>query len=247
MEAVEAKSGDEVSIDTALTGLVHLARLLFQAPAAAFWVQERETKRLAACLGDEQSLRTAYDADLRSKFEDCQFVVLPDIKAEGKPFEFVAGIREKLASGLASVTLIIADTKARPAGITGEQRSAFQAICAQAVTQLELRHSQATQARMMDRLSFFDRMASATQELEDSTAIMRTVARLTGEFLDVSICAYADMHADENGFTITGDWTAPGSSTIVGTYELSDFGEFAVQPHFQSAARRGRCDRPAPI
>jgi hypothetical protein len=100
---------------------------------------------------------------------------------------------------------------------------------------------------MMDRLSFFDRMASATQELEDSTAIMRTVARLTGEFLDVSICAYADMHADENGFTITGDWTAPGSSTIVGTYELSDFGEFAVQPHFQSAARRGRCDRPAPI
>ena len=89
MEAVEAKSGDEVSIDTALTGLVHLARLLFQAPAAAFWVQERETKRLAACLGDEQSLRTAYDADLRSKFEDCQFVVLPDIKAEGKPFEFV--------------------------------------------------------------------------------------------------------------------------------------------------------------
>lgn len=228
MQEVEANSGDEVSIDTALTGLVHLARLLFQAPAAAFWVQERETERLAACFGDEQALRTAYGADLRSKFEDRQFVVLPDIKAEGEPFEFVAGIREKLAGGLASVTLIIADTKARSAGITGEQRSAFQAICAQAVTQLELRHSQAIQARMMDRLSFFDRMASATQELEDSTAIMRTVARLTGEFLDVSICAYADMHADENGFTIRGDWTAPGSATIVGTYELSDFGEFAV-------------------
>ena len=54
---------------------------------------------------------------------------------------------------------------------------------------------------MMDRLSFFDRLASATQELEEATAIMRTVARLTGEFLDVSICAYADMHPDENGFT----------------------------------------------
>ena len=228
MQTVEARSGDEVSSDDALTGLLRLARQLFQTPAAAFWVRERGTERLAACLGDEQALRTAYDADLRAKFEDRQFVVLPDINAEEEPFRFVAGIREKLASGLASVTLIIADTKARPPGITGEQRSAFQAICAQAVTQLELRHSQATQARMMDRLSFFDRLASATQELEDATAIMRTVARLTGEFLDVSICAYADMHADENGFTITGDWTAPGSASIVGTYKLSDFGDFAV-------------------
>ena len=228
MRTVEAKAGDRTSVDTALIDLARLACLLFEVPAAAFWVQELGTQRLAACLGDEQSLRTAYDAELRSKLEDRQFVVLPHIETEGGPFEFMAGIREKLASGLTSVTLIVADTKDHPAGITGEQRSAFQAICAQAVTQLELRHSQAIQAKMMDRLSFFDRLASATQKLEDATAIMQTVARLTGEFLDVSICAYADMHKDENGFTIIGDWTASGSDSIVGKYELSDFGDFAV-------------------
>ena len=125
MQTVEARSVGEVSSDDALTGLLRLARQLFQTPAAAFWVRERGTERLAACLGDEQALRTAYDADLRAKFEDRQFVVLPDINAEEEPFRFVAGIREKLTSGLASVTLIIADTKARPPGITGEQRSAF--------------------------------------------------------------------------------------------------------------------------
>ena len=38
MQTGEAKSGGEAMIDTALFGLVHLARLLFQAPAAAFWV-----------------------------------------------------------------------------------------------------------------------------------------------------------------------------------------------------------------
>ena len=234
MQTVEARPDGRGSVDAALIGLLRLARLLFDVPAAAFWVEEGGRERLAAYVGDEQPIRTAYEADLRARFEERQFFVRPDLQAEDifkagtEPIGFVAGIREKLASEHASVTLIVADTKARPAGITDEQHSAFEAICAQAVTQLELRQSQAMQAEMMDRLSFFDRLASATQELEDASAIMRTVARLTGEFLDVSICAYADMHEDENGFTITGDWTAPGSASIVGTYELADFGDTAV-------------------
>ncbi|MDQ3246220.1 MAG: response regulator, partial [Pseudomonadota bacterium] len=55
-----------------------------------------------------------------------------------------------------------------------------------------------------------------------------TTTRLLGEHLDLSVCAYADMDEDENGFTIRGDWAAPGSTSIVGHYSLADFGKLAV-------------------
>src|SRR6185312_11729698 len=53
--------------------------------------------------------------------------------------------------------------------------------------------------------------------------------RMVGEHIGVSICAYADMDADEDGFTIRGDWSAPGSASIRGHYQLSDFGRLAVE------------------
>jgi GAF domain-containing protein len=37
------------------------------------------------------------------------------------------------------------------------------------------------------------------------------------------------MDADQDGFTIRGDWGAPGSPSIVGHYSLADFGKLAVQ------------------
>jgi signal transduction histidine kinase/CheY-like chemotaxis protein len=37
------------------------------------------------------------------------------------------------------------------------------------------------------------------------------------------------MHADQDGFTIRGDWAAPGSQHILGIYKLADFGELAVR------------------
>jgi PAS domain S-box-containing protein len=51
---------------------------------------------------------------------------------------------------------------------------------------------------------------------------------MVGEQLGLSVCAYADMDADEDGFTIRGDWSAPGAVTIVGHYQLADFGKLAV-------------------
>jgi hypothetical protein len=39
---------------------------------------------------------------------------------------------------------------------------------------------------------------------------MATTARLLAEHLNLSVCAYADMDEDEDGFTIRGDWAAPG-------------------------------------
>jgi GAF domain-containing protein len=52
---------------------------------------------------------------------------------------------------------------------------------------------------------------------------------MLGQHLNVSNCAYADMDEDQDGFTIRGDWAAPGAKHILGHYSLADFGRKAVQ------------------
>lgn len=79
------------------------------------------------------------------------------------------------------------------------------------------------------QLAFFDRLATAIGPLIDADAVMTTTTRLVGEHLGVSICAYADMDDDGDGFTIRGDWCAPGSPSIVGHYRLAAFGSLAVK------------------
>ena len=80
-----------------------------------------------------------------------------------------------------------------------------------------------------ERLRFLDALQVAVARLTDASEILATTTRMTGQFLGASICAYADMDADQDGFTIRGDWAAPGSSSIVGHYSLADFGALAVQ------------------
>jgi PAS domain S-box-containing protein len=79
------------------------------------------------------------------------------------------------------------------------------------------------------RLTFLDKLSRATAPATDADTILSVTTRMVAEHLDLSNCAYADMDADEDGFTIRGDWAAPGSPTIVGHYSLTDFGTLAVQ------------------
>jgi PAS domain S-box-containing protein len=85
----------------------------------------------------------------------------------------------------------------------------------------ELRASEA-------RLSFLDQLGAQTASLADADAVLATTTRLLGKHLNLSVCAYADMDEDQDGFTIRGDWAAPGSPSIVGHYRLADFGKLAV-------------------
>jgi PAS domain S-box-containing protein len=78
------------------------------------------------------------------------------------------------------------------------------------------------------RLRFLDRLSAAIASSQDADTILATTTRLVGEYLRVSICAYADMDADQDGFTIRGDWSAPGSPSIVGHYSLASFGQQTV-------------------
>jgi len=79
------------------------------------------------------------------------------------------------------------------------------------------------------RLRFLDGLAWETAKLMDADAVLATTTRMVGEYLGISVCAYADMDEDEDGFTIRGDWAAPGAHSIVGHYRLADFGKLAVE------------------
>jgi signal transduction histidine kinase/CheY-like chemotaxis protein len=79
------------------------------------------------------------------------------------------------------------------------------------------------------RLAFLDDLSRALSDATDAETIMAETTRRVAEHLDVSNCAYADMDPDEDGFTIRGDWAAPGSPSIVGHYSLADFGRLAVE------------------
>jgi PAS domain S-box-containing protein len=79
------------------------------------------------------------------------------------------------------------------------------------------------------RFRFLDDLNRAIGDAGSADEILDITNRMTGEFMHVSICAYADMDQDEDGFTIRGDWSAPGSPSIVGSYKLADFGKLAVR------------------
>ena len=78
-------------------------------------------------------------------------------------------------------------------------------------------------------LAFLDHLARETQKLEDADTILATTTELVGKHMGVSVCAYADMDEDQDGFTIRGDWAASGSTGIRGHYSLADFGKLAVK------------------
>lgn len=79
------------------------------------------------------------------------------------------------------------------------------------------------------RLRFLDELARETAGASGADEVLAITTRMVGEHLGVTSCAYADMDPDEDGFTIRGDWAAPGGTSIVGRYRLADFGRLAVQ------------------
>ncbi|AUW60250.1 hybrid sensor histidine kinase/response regulator [Sphingobium sp. SCG-1] len=90
-------------------------------------------------------------------------------------------------------------------------------------------HAKTSLEQSEGKFRFLDDLAQAVAGISDADEILAITTRMTADHLDISNCAYADMDADENGFTIRGDWAAPGSPSIVGRYVLSDFGTLAVQ------------------
>ena len=79
------------------------------------------------------------------------------------------------------------------------------------------------------RLRFLDALGMETSRLTGADDVLEVTTRMTGQYLGVTSCAYADMDADQDGFTIRGDWAAPGAVHIIGHYSLAEFGQLAVE------------------
>ncbi|MEQ1491220.1 MAG: PAS domain S-box protein, partial [Terricaulis sp.] len=78
-------------------------------------------------------------------------------------------------------------------------------------------------------LRFLDALGQGVSKHLDADAILAVTTQMLALHLNASVCAYADMEEDQDRFTIRGDWTAPGSTSIVGRYSLAAFGEHAVK------------------
>ncbi len=96
-------------------------------------------------------------------------------------------------------------------------------------TAVERRRAESALRENEARLLFLDALNKETAKTRDADGVMAVTTRIVGEYLGVSNCAYADMDPDQDGFTIRGDWAAPGAMHIVGHYSLADFGEKAVR------------------
>ncbi len=74
-----------------------------------------------------------------------------------------------------------------------------------------------------EHFRFLNDLAKATRALADPEQIMAVTARMLGEHLGASRCAYADVEKDGEQFAILHDYT-DGCTSTVGNYQLSLFG-----------------------
>lgn len=78
-------------------------------------------------------------------------------------------------------------------------------------------------------LRFLDALGQGVSKHPGADAILAVTTEMLALHLGTSVCAYADMDEDQDGFTIRGDWAAPGLQSIVGRYTLAAFGKMAVK------------------
>ena len=78
------------------------------------------------------------------------------------------------------------------------------------------------------RFRLLDRLGQSTRELNDASEVMGVTARMLGEHLGATRCAYADVEADGDRFTIRNDWSLPGVPSSAGVYSLELFGTQAT-------------------
>ncbi|TJX74947.1 MAG: GAF domain-containing protein, partial [Mesorhizobium sp.] len=117
---------------------------------------------------------------------------------------------------------------AAPRQWTEEEITLISEVAERTRTAIERLRAERALRDSSQRLAFLDGLGKEIAIAKDADAVMAITTRRLGEHLGVAICAYADMEADQDHFTIRGDWSAPGSPSIVGYYSLKDFGKLAV-------------------
>jgi PAS domain S-box-containing protein len=76
-----------------------------------------------------------------------------------------------------------------------------------------------------ERTRFIADLNLALLPLTEPEKIMETVVRMVAEYLDVDRCGYAEVDKQTDQFTVMGDYVRGEGSSIVGRYQMSDFGD----------------------
>jgi len=97
----------------------------------------------------------------------------------------------------------------------------------------DLRSARALRASE-ERFRVLDDIGRGTRQLRDADDIMAVTTEILGRYLGASRCAYADVDADSDRFTIRHDWSQPGVPSSAGVYSLDLFG-----PRARSNMRSG--------
>src|SRR5262245_16729213 len=89
----------------------------------------------------------------------------------------------------------------------------------------KLRHGSGARKGAEERARFIADLNQEILPLSEPEKIMETVVRMVGEYLDVDRCGYAEVDKDHDQFIVRGDYVRRGASSIVGRYQMSDFGD----------------------
>jgi PAS domain S-box-containing protein len=228
---IEARNiADEKARDAALRESEAKFRLMADVVPQIVWITDADgkveffNKQWFDYIGSADAPKSAGDAAARYLHPDDEAPTMAAFEAarcSGSTYQVEHRIRS--ANGEYRWFLVRAEPFHDPQ--TGEVARWFGAsvdIHDRTLTEEALRESEG-------RLAFLDRLGAETAGLSNADAVLATTTRLLGEHLNLSVCAYADMDEDEDGFTIRGDWAAPGSMSILGHYSLADFGKLAVK------------------
>ncbi len=160
-----------------------------------------------------------------------------DVRQHGSTDKSLAALDAIGVRALVSVPLVkdgrfIANLnvhQSHPRAWTDDEVALIETVAERTWDSLERAGAEAALRASEARLTFLDQLSAQTAPLASADAVLAATTRLLGEHLNLSVCAYADMDEDEDGFTIRGDWAAPGAKSIVGRYSLAAFGKLAVE------------------
>jgi PAS domain S-box-containing protein len=190
--------------------------------------------------GIESLAGTLRFRDYGSYIEDLkrgETVVCPDAEKDPRVGDRAKALENISARSLVNMPVSEADgivallylNNAEPRVWSEEEIDLIREVADRTRTAVERRRAETAVRENEARLRFLDGLGKETSRSRSADEVLAITTRMLGEHLKVSSCAYADMDADEDGFTIRGDWAAPGAMHIVGHYSLADFGKKAVR------------------